>query len=119
MAARFSRRAPRASTSPLTPRVSRGAAAALGLVLALWPLAAAQAREPAIEDLGSGRYRVSVAIRTDSRPVEYSEAQAGLREAAQRHCEGRGRARFEGPVEIGSGSRGRTSLALTFGCAAS
>ena len=101
------------------PRKARAAAAALTATLAVWPLGAAQAREPTIEELGGNRYRVSVSIRTDSQPGEYAEAQAELREAAQRRCESQGRARFEGPVEIGSAPRGRTSLALTFGCAAS
>ena len=118
MATRSSSQAPTVSTSRLTPTLGGPVATALAAVLAVWPLAPAQARDPTIEDLGGSRYRISVSIRTDSRPLEYAEAQDSLREAAQRHCEGRGRARFEGPVEIGSAPRGRTSLALTFGCAA-
>ena len=113
MAARSSPRVPGASTNRLTPR----AAAAVAVLLAVVPLAAAQGREPALEELGGDRYRVSVSIRTDSQPAQYAEAQDELREAARRRCEGHGRARFEGPVEIGSASRGRTALALTFSCA--
>lgn len=120
MAARFSPRVPRVSTNRLTrERGARVATFAAAAGLAALPIAGADAREPTVEDLGGSRYRLSVSLRTDSQPGEYAEAQDGLREAAQRHCEGRGRALAEGPVQVGSGPRGRTSLTLQFHCAGS
>ena len=120
MAARFSRKVPGVSTNRLTPEHgTRLAALAAAAGLAALPIAGAEAREPAVEELGGNRYRLSVSLRTDSQPGEYAEAQDDLREAAQRHCEGRGRAVAEGPVEVGSAPRGRTSLTLQFHCAGS
>ena len=119
MGARFSRRVPRASTSRLTPEWgSRFAAAVAAVGVAALPIAAADAREPTVEDLGGNRYRLIVSLRTDSQPGEYAEAQDELRARAEQMCQGRGRTVTEGPIQVGSAPRGRTSLTLSFHCAA-
>lgn len=73
-------------------------------------------RNLVVEDLGEGRYRLTITYPGGSSPEVHARMQIRLMEHAQRLCGGRGRARSEGFLEANEAPRGRLALSETYRC---
>jgi hypothetical protein len=96
-------------------RRRRLAVALIAVGLTPW-LVGAATRNLAVQDLGAGRYRLSIELRTGAEPLEHAQAQLRLRERAERLCRDFGGAASEGILELGSPARGWFSLSEVYAC---
>jgi hypothetical protein len=79
-------------------------------------LVAASSRNLTVQDLGAGRYRLSIELRTGAEPMENARAQLRLRQRAERLCSAQGGAAPVGGLELGEAVRGWLSLSEVYAC---
>ena len=100
----------------MAERRRRLAAALIAAGLAVPLPAGAASRSPVVEDLGGGRYRITLSVRSDAQPIQHAQAVARLREEAHRVCEGRGRPVAQGELELGRTARGLMPISFVYAC---
>jgi hypothetical protein len=92
----------------------RGAALAVAALSSL--LVAAATRGLAVEELGDGRYRISIQLRTGAEPLEHAQAQIRLMERADRLCASQGGAVSDGAIVLGAPARGWFAVSEVYRC---
>jgi hypothetical protein len=73
-------------------------------------------RNLTVEELGEGRYRLTITYPGGSSPEVHAHMVIRLMEHAERLCSGRGRAVSDGSLEANEAPRGRLALSETYSC---